>query len=88
MEPLLMLTSFIGFGIGIVAMSILHTWFYAKTKSVFLAIVIHAAFNIRPTGSGLHARLRQLRRRGRLATLPVGSSHRHYVACRKDRGHC
>lgn len=52
MEPILMLTSFVGFGIGIVAMSILHTWFYANTKSVFLAIVIHAAFNTVPLAAG------------------------------------
>lgn len=52
MEPFLMVTSFAGFGIGIVAMSILHTWFYANTRSVFLAIVIHAAFNTVPLAAG------------------------------------
>lgn len=52
MEPFVMLTSFVGFGIGIVAMSILHTWVYSNTQSVFLAIVIHAAFNTVPLASG------------------------------------
>ena len=37
-----------GFGIGIVAMSILHPWFYERTSSVFLNIFIHAAFNTLP----------------------------------------
>ncbi len=34
--------------IGIVAMAILQAWFYQRTRSVFLAIVIHAVFNTIP----------------------------------------
>ena len=34
--------------IGIVAMAILQAWFYQRTRSVFLAIIIHAAFNTLP----------------------------------------
>jgi membrane protease YdiL (CAAX protease family) len=37
-----------GFAMGIVAMSIFHAWFYERTKSVFLNMVIHAAFNTIP----------------------------------------
>jgi len=33
---------------GIVAMSIFHTWFYERTGSVFLNMVIHASFNTIP----------------------------------------
>ena len=40
--------SLLGFGIGIVAAAILHAWFYERTRSVFLNIVIHAAFNTVP----------------------------------------
>lgn len=48
-----MLGSLAGFGIGIVAMSILHAWFYSHTRSVFFAIVVHAAFNAVPLTVGL-----------------------------------
>ena len=40
--------SLAGFTMGIVAMSIFHAWFYDRTRSVFLNIVIHAAFNTIP----------------------------------------
>lgn len=42
------LGSLAGFSIGIVAASILHAWFYERTRSVFLNIFIHAAFNTIP----------------------------------------
>ncbi len=53
MEPIQILGSLVGFGIGIVAMSILQAWFYANTRSVFFAIVVHAAFNTVPLAVGL-----------------------------------
>ena len=53
MPPAAIIGSLFGFGIGIVAMSILHAWFYANTRSVFLAIVIHATFNTVPLSTGL-----------------------------------
>ena len=40
--------SLAGFTMGIVAMSIFHAWFYDRTRSVFLNMVIHAAFNTIP----------------------------------------
>ncbi len=40
--------SLVGFGIGIVAMAILQAWFYERTRSVFLAMFIHALFNTLP----------------------------------------
>ena len=40
--------SLVGFGIGIVAMAILHTWFYDSARSAFLNILIHAAYNTVP----------------------------------------
>ena len=40
--------SLAGFTMGIVAMSIFHAWFYQRTKSVFLSIVIHSLFNTLP----------------------------------------
>ncbi len=48
MEPVQIVDSLAGFTMGIVAMSIFHTWFYARTSSVFLNMVIHAAFNTVP----------------------------------------
>lgn len=42
------LGALVGFAAGIVAMSILQTWFYVNTGSVFLAILVHAAFNTVP----------------------------------------
>ncbi|MCH9815324.1 MAG: CPBP family intramembrane metalloprotease [Actinomycetia bacterium] len=42
------LGSLVGFGIGIVAMAILQAWFYERTRSVFLAMFIHAIFNTLP----------------------------------------
>lgn len=40
--------SLAGFGMGIIAMAILQAWFYERTRSVFLSVVIHAAFNTVP----------------------------------------
>ena len=48
MQPVAIVGSLAGFSIGIVAMAILQAWFYQRTHSVFLAIVIHAAFNTVP----------------------------------------
>lgn len=48
MEPVSIIGSLAGFTMGIVAMSILHTWFYERTGSVFLNVVIHALFNTIP----------------------------------------
>lgn len=48
MEPAAIIGSTAGFAMGIVAMSIFHAWFYERTQSVFLSIVIHAAFNVAP----------------------------------------
>jgi membrane protease YdiL (CAAX protease family) len=45
--------SLAGFGIGIVAASILHAWFYERTRSVFLNIFIHALFNTIPLSTVL-----------------------------------
>ena len=42
------LGSLAGFSIGTVAMAILQAWFYERTRSVFLSIVIHALFNTVP----------------------------------------
>jgi membrane protease YdiL (CAAX protease family) len=47
-EPAAIVGSLAGFTIGIVAMAILQAWFYERTHSVFLAIIIHAAFNTVP----------------------------------------
>ena len=48
MQPAAVVGSLAGFSIGIVAMAILQGWFYERTRSVFLAMVIHAAFNTVP----------------------------------------
>ena len=48
MQPAAIVGSLAGFSIGIVAMAILQGWFYQRTRSVFLAMVIHAAFNTVP----------------------------------------
>jgi membrane protease YdiL (CAAX protease family) len=48
MEPVQIAGSLVGFSMGIVAMAILQAWFYERTRSVFLNIVIHAAFNTLP----------------------------------------
>jgi membrane protease YdiL (CAAX protease family) len=40
--------SLAGFTMGIVAMSILHTWFYERTRSVFFNMLLHAVFNTVP----------------------------------------
>ncbi len=48
LQPVAIVGSLVGFSIGIVAMAILQAWFYQRTQSVFLAIVIHAAFNTIP----------------------------------------
>lgn len=48
MIPVQIIGSLAGFTMGIVAMSILHAWFYVRTGSVFLNMVIHALFNTVP----------------------------------------
>lgn len=48
MELVQIVGSLAGFTMGIVAMSIFHTWFYERTSSVFLNMIIHAAFNTVP----------------------------------------
>ena len=48
MEPAQIAASLAGFGLGIIAMAILQAWFYERTRSVFLSVVIHAAFNTLP----------------------------------------
>ncbi len=53
MVPVQIVGSLAGFGIGIVAMSILHAWFYERTRSVFLNIFIHAVFNTLPLTTAL-----------------------------------
>lgn len=52
-EPVQIIGSLAGFSIGIVAMSMVHTWFYVRTRSVFLAILIHASFNTLPLTTGM-----------------------------------
>lgn len=53
LEPLAIVGSLVGFGIGIVAAAILHSWFYERTESVFLNIFIHASFNTLPLATVL-----------------------------------
>lgn len=53
LPPAALLGSLAGFGIGIVAMAILHAWFYQHTRSVFLSILIHALFNTLPLTTAL-----------------------------------
>jgi membrane protease YdiL (CAAX protease family) len=53
MAPVVILGTLAGFGIGIVAMAILHAWFYERTQSVFLSIFIHAIFNTVPLATVL-----------------------------------
>jgi membrane protease YdiL (CAAX protease family) len=48
MIPVQIIGSLAGFTMGIVAMSIFHAWFYQRTSSVFLNIVIHSLFNTLP----------------------------------------
>ncbi len=43
-----MITSFIGFSIGIVAMSVIHFYFYQKTKSVLFSVFVHTIGNSIP----------------------------------------
>lgn len=47
-----MMTSFIGFSVGIVAMSVVHFYFYHKTKSVFFNVFVHAISNAIPLIAG------------------------------------
>ncbi len=53
LEPVAIVGSLVGFGIGIVAAAILHAWFYERTESVFLNIFIHAIFNTLPLATVL-----------------------------------
>jgi membrane protease YdiL (CAAX protease family) len=48
MEPPAIVGSLAGFTMGIVAMSIFHTWFYERTRSVFFSMLLHAVFNTVP----------------------------------------
>lgn len=48
MVPVQIVGSLAGFTMGIVAMSIFHTWFYDRTRSVFFNMLIHAVFNTVP----------------------------------------
>lgn len=48
MVPAQIVGSLVGFCLGIVAMAILQAWFYQRTRSVFLNIVVHAVFNTVP----------------------------------------
>lgn len=47
-----MLFSFVGFSVGIVAMSVVHTYYFTKTKSTFFAVFIHSIGNTIPFISG------------------------------------
>lgn len=53
MPVIAMLFSFIGFSVGIVAMSVVHTYFFVKSKSVILSVFVHAVSNTIPLISGL-----------------------------------
>lgn len=53
MPAVAIVSSLVGFGIGIVAAAILHAWFYERTRSVFVNIVIHAVFNTAPLTAAL-----------------------------------
>lgn len=48
-----MFFSFIGFSVGIVAMSVVHTYFFVKSKSVIFSVFVHAVSNTIPLISGL-----------------------------------
>ncbi|MGL1890144.1 MAG: CPBP family intramembrane metalloprotease [Spirochaetaceae bacterium] len=48
MPPFAMIFSFIDFTVGSVAMSVVYTYFYEKTKSTFFAVYIHAVGNTIP----------------------------------------
>lgn len=47
-----MLFSFVGFCVGIVAMSVVHSYFLLKTKSVLFSVYLHAMSNTIPLISG------------------------------------
>lgn len=48
-----MLFSFFGFSVGIVAMSIVHSYFFVTTKSVLFSVFLHAISNTIPLIAGL-----------------------------------
>lgn len=48
-----MLFSFVGFSMGIIAMSVLHTYFFVQTKSILFSVFLHAIGNTIPLVSGL-----------------------------------
>jgi len=48
-----MMFSFLGFSVGIVAMSVVHSYFLLKTKSVLFSVYLHAMSNTIPLISGL-----------------------------------
>jgi membrane protease YdiL (CAAX protease family) len=53
MAPAAIVGSLAGFTMGIIAASILHSWFYDRHRSVFLNIFIHALFNTVPLATTL-----------------------------------
>lgn len=53
MGPVQLVGNLVGFGAGIVAAAILHAWFYERTRSVALNMLIHAAFNTVPLATVL-----------------------------------
>lgn len=48
-----MLFSFVGFSVGIVAMSVVHSYFFVITKSVLFSVFLHAISNTIPLIAGL-----------------------------------
>ncbi|MCK8058147.1 MULTISPECIES: CPBP family intramembrane glutamic endopeptidase [unclassified Fusibacter] len=48
-----MLFSFVGFSVGIVAMSVVHSYFFIKTKSVLFSVFLHATSNTIPLIAGM-----------------------------------
>lgn len=48
-----MITSFFGFSVGIVAMSVVHFYFFSRTKSVLFSVFVHAIGNAIPLIAGL-----------------------------------
>ncbi len=50
-----LVSSLIGFTVGIMGMSVLHSYFYKKSRSVLLAVFIHAFGNTLPLMIGLFA---------------------------------
>ncbi len=83
MVYLQVLGSLAGFSIGIVAMSILQAWFYQRTQSVAVSVLIHAAFNTVPLTHG--AAVRRISRSRVRQPAAVGSCHRAQIQQRPRR---